>query len=307
MILLCGIPSESPLALVREALDDLGAPYLSFNQRQFSIMNMVLEVTAGRTVGHLQLNGDSYPLEEFTGIFTRLMDYRFLPELKGEPEGSPQRTHCRNLLDTLTRWAELAPARVVNRVAPMGSNFSKPFQAQLIRRFGFEVPETLITNDPELVRAFRNIHKKIIYKSISGVRSIVQTFSDDDLDRLENIRWCPTQFQAFVEGTNVRVHTVGQQTFATAISTDATDYRYAHRQSGDHADLREVELSDELAEMCVNLSEGLGLAFAGIDLKITPENHVYCFEVNPSPAFSYYQANTGQPIARAVAAYLAGE
>jgi glutathione synthase/RimK-type ligase-like ATP-grasp enzyme len=51
----------------------------------------------------------------------------------------------------------------------------------------------------------------------------------------------------------------------------------------------------------------LGLAFAGIDLKITPEKHVYCFEVNPSPAFSYYQSNTGQPIADAVAAYLDGE
>jgi glutathione synthase/RimK-type ligase-like ATP-grasp enzyme len=68
-----------------------------------------------------------------------------------------------------------------------------------------------------------------------------------------------------------------------------------------------VELSDELAEMCVRLAEGLGLAFTGIDLKITPDNRVYCFEVNPSPAFSYYEANTGQPIARAVAEYLAGE
>jgi len=189
----------------------------------------------------------------------------------------------------------------------MGSNFSKPFQAQLIRRFGFEVPETLITNDPELVRAFRARHQKIIYKSISGVRSIVQTFNDEDMARLDNIRWCPTQFQAFVEGTNVRVHTVGQKVFATAISTNATDYRYAQRQIGDHAELREVELSDELAEMCVKLSEGLGLAFAGIDLKITPDKRVYCFEVNPSPAFSYYQANTGQPIARAVAEYLTAE
>jgi glutathione synthase/RimK-type ligase-like ATP-grasp enzyme len=162
----------------------------------------------------------------------------------------------------------------------------------------------LITNDPELVRAFRARHQRIIYKSISGVRSIVQTFSDEDLARLENIRWCPTQFQAFVEGTNVRVHTIGQKVFATAINTDATDYRYAERQSGDHAELREVELSDELAEMCVGLSEGLGLAFAGIDLKITPGNRVYCFEVNPSPAFSYYEGNTGQPIAKAVACYL---
>jgi glutathione synthase/RimK-type ligase-like ATP-grasp enzyme len=189
----------------------------------------------------------------------------------------------------------------------MGSNLSKPFQAQLIRRFGFEVPETLITNDPELVKAFRARHQRIIYKSISGVRSIVQTFNDADMDRLESIRWCPTQFQAFVDGTNVRVHTVGQKVFATAISTDATDYRYAHRQGGKRAELRAVELSDHLAEMCVKLSAGLGLAFAGIDLKVTQDNRVYCFEVNPNPAFSYYEANTGQPIAQAIAAYLAGE
>jgi len=306
MILLCGIPTESPLAMVRKALDASGEHYLLLNQRQFSVMGIILEIADGRSTGRLRVNGDSYPLEEFTAIFTRLMDYRFLPELKDQPDGSPQRQLCRNLLDTLNRWAEVAPARVVNRTAAMGSNFSKPFQAQLIRRFGFEIPETLITNDPELVKAFRARHQRIIYKSISGVRSIVQTFNDRDMERLENIRWCPTQFQAFVEGTNVRVHTVGHETFATAITTDATDYRYAHRQGGNHAKLRAVELSDDLAQRCLELSEGLGLAFAGIDLKVTHDNRAYCFEVNPSPAFSYYEAHTGQPIARAVAAYLAG-
>jgi glutathione synthase/RimK-type ligase-like ATP-grasp enzyme len=115
---------------------------------------------------------------------------------KDTAEDDPQRTSCRNLFDTLTRWAEIAPARVVNRVAPMGSNFSKPYQAQLIQRYGFEVQETLITNDPELVREFRAKHGRVIYKLISGVRSIVQTLTDEDMDRLESIRWCPTQFQA---------------------------------------------------------------------------------------------------------------
>ena len=307
MILLCGIPSESPLALVREALDECGTPYVMLNQRQFPIMRMSLDISGGRAGGKLQLNGDSYQLDDFTGVFSRMMDYRFLPEVKDSADNAPERQLSRNLFDTLTRWAEVTPARVVNRIAPMGSNFSKPFQAQLISRYGFEVPETLITNDPELVRAFRAKHGRLIYKSISGVRSIVQTLTDEDMDeRLDNIRWCPTQFQAFVEGTNVRVHTVGDKVFATAIKTEATDYRYAQRQSGDHAELREVDLSDELSEMCVKLAEGLGLAFAGIDLKVTPENRVYCFEVNPSPAFSYYESNTGQPISKAVAQYLAG-
>ena len=307
MILLCGIPSEPPLALVRGALDKRGARYVSFNQRQFSSMSVEFEIVNGAPAGLLQMNGDSYPLQDFTGVFNRLMDYRFLPEVKDLPETSPERRLSRNLVDTLTKWSELSEARVVNKIAPMTSNFSKPFQAQLIRQYGFEVPQTLITNDPELVREFRAKHKKLIYKSISGVRSIVQTLTDDDMSRLENIRWCPTQFQAFVEGENVRVHTVGKKLFATAISSEATDYRYAARQKGAPAELREVDLADELADMCLKLSEGLGLAFAGIDLKITPENHVYCFEVNPSPAFSYYESNTGQPIADAVAGYLAGE
>lgn len=306
MILLCGIPSETPMALVRAQLDELGAPYALFNQRKFASAEATVEVAAGRATGRLRLNGDAYALEEITAVFTRMMDDRFLPELEGEPEGSPLRRRCRALHDALTRWAEISEARVVNRAAAMGSNFSKPYQAQLIRRHGFEVPETLITNDPELVREFLARHGKLIYKSISGVRSIVQTLTAEDLRRINLIRLCPVQFQAFVEGTNLRVHTVGRKVFATAISTEATDYRYAHRQIGDPAELREVEPADWLAEKCLALADGLGLAFAGIDLKVTPDNRVYCFEVNPSPAFSYYESHTGQPISHAVARYLAG-
>jgi glutathione synthase/RimK-type ligase-like ATP-grasp enzyme len=186
----------------------------------------------------------------------------------------------------------------------MGSNTSKPYQAQLIAKHGFLVPDTLITNNPVFAREFQSKHNYVIYKSISSVRSIVQKLETKDFERLEQIRWCPTQFQQFVEGTNVRVHVVGEKVFATAIETEATDYRYAHKQGGD-AELRAVELDDEVAANCVRLAEALGLAFAGIDLKVTPNDEVFCFEVNPSPGFSYFEANTGQPIAKAVAEYLA--
>ena len=305
MILLCGIPSETPLVMVCEQLSKLSVPYVVFNQRNFAGTQLEFEISGGRVTGWIHIEGRNYRLEHFTGIYTRLMDDRFLPELDDEPANSPKRRYCRALHDTLIRWCEITPARVVNRMAPMGSNFSKPYQAQLIREQGFAVPETLITNDPDLVREFRNRHKRVIYKSISGTRSIVQTLQDKDLERLDHIRWCPTQFQEYVEGTDVRVHTVNTEVFASAVSTDTTDYRYAYRQGGE-TELKAIELPHELAERCVRLSQALGLVFAGIDLKITPDNQVYCFEVNPSPAFSYYEANTGQPIAHAVARYLAG-
>jgi hypothetical protein len=319
MILLCGIPSESPLAMLREQLQKLGAPTVVFNQRRFADTRIEFEIagqgrqTSPEVTGWLHLEGRSYRLEHIRGVYNRLMDDRFLPELEGEPADSPRRRYCRALHDALIRWSEIALGRVVNRVAPMGSNFSKPYQAQLIRREGFLVPETLITNDPDLVRDFQHQYGRVIYKSISGVRSIVQTLGEADMARIENIRWCPVQFQAYVPGDDVRVHVVGEQVFATLVESEATDYRYAARQVGDGSgagrppELKAIDLPPELADRCVRLARALGMAFVGIDLRITPEDQVYCFEVNPSPAYSYYESHTGQPIANALGRYLAGK
>ncbi len=305
MILVCGIPSETPLRMVTYNLERMGAEFVLLNQRAFPTCQLWFEVNGGEVIGELKIAERTYELQEFTAVYPRLMDDRFLPELSDEPADSSLRKYCRSFHDTLTRWMEIAPALVINRCAPMATNSSKPYQAQLIREQGFRVPETLITNDPKLVREFRAKHGRVIYKSISAVRSIVQELKDEDDERLERIRWCPTQFQAFVEGTNLRVHTIGRETFATAVRSEATDYRYAVRQAGEPAELREVTLSSELSERCLMLAQALGLEFAGIDLKVTSEDEVYCFEVNPSPAFSYYEANTGQPISAAVARRLA--
>jgi len=147
----------------------------------------------------------------------------------------------------------------------------------------------------------------VVYKSISGVRSIVQTLDDASAARLERIRWCPVQFQQYVEGVDVRVHTVGEEVIATEIRTNVTDYRYALRAADGEIDLAPRVLEGAVPARCVALAQFLGLAVAGIDLKLAPDGTVYCFEVNPSPAFSFFERNTGQPIARAIARYLAGE
>lgn len=301
MILLCGIPSETPLRMVAERLGASEADFVVFNQRRFADCDVKFEVAGGLVTGHFRMQNQTYALEGFQSVYARLMDDRCLPELDGEPDDSPQRILCRGLHEALMRWMDIAPQQVISRPGAMASNISKPYQTQLIRNHGFLIPETLVTNDPDLVREFYARHGKVIYKSISAARSIVQTLSESDFERMQQIRWCPTQFQAFVEGTNVRVHVVGEHVFATAVSTEATDYRYAARQAGKDAELREVELSDELSERCRCLTKALGLVFSGIDLKVTPSDEVFCFEVNPSPAFSYYEINTGQPISAAVA------
>lgn len=305
MIFLCGITSEYSLKKVIAEVEKLGVPMVVFHQRNFLQMQVQFQIQQGSITGRIHLAGKEYALEGFTGIFTRLMDFSLLPEIENEPLHSPKRQYCRALSDTLVRWFDIAPIRVLNRRSEIGANYSKPYQAQQIQEAGFKVPDSLITNDPDLVRDFLRAHKQIIYKSISSIRSIVKKVDEKDLDRLHSIRWCPTQFQKFIEGTNVRVHTVGDKVFPAEIISSTVDYRYAHLE-GNQEQIRAIELSDEWSEKCVKLSRAFGLEFAGIDLKVTPDNEVYCFEVNPGPAYSYYEHYTGQPIAKEVARYLAG-
>ena len=147
----------------------------------------------------------------------------------------------------------------------------------------------------------------VIYKSISGVRSIVRRAVQQDLARLDQIRWCPTQFQRHVAGTDIRVHVVGDAALAASISSAATDYRYAALETGVGPVIEACELEPHIELLCLRLAETLRLPLAGIDLRRTPEGRYVCFEVNPSPAFSYYEGHARLPIANRIARYLAGE
>jgi glutathione synthase/RimK-type ligase-like ATP-grasp enzyme len=306
MILVCGIPTEGPVEMLVEALRRMRVHYFVFNQRRVLETEVRFFLRDGFADGWLDCGNEQYRLADFRGVFVRFMDDRLLPELVNEPEDSPRRAYSRKVHDALNAWIEVTGARVANRPSAMASNNSKPYQAQIIQRHGLRTPETLITNDPAAVLAFREKHGRVIYKSISGARSIVKTLDDADRPRLEKIRWCPTQFQQFIDGENVRVHVAGSQVFATRIESDAIDYRYARQQVGEAAELEACDLPEDLKVRCIAVSQALDLPLAGIDLKIATDGNVYCFEVNPCPGFSYYQASTGQPIATGIAEYLAG-
>ena len=98
---------------------------------------------------------------------------------------------------------------------------------------------------------------------------------------------------------DVRVHVVGERMFATEIDTAATDYRYAARV-GAEVRFHDTRLPAAIATGCRRLANELGLVVAGIDLRRTPEGHWYCFEANPSPAFTWYEQQSGQPITDAI-------
>jgi len=132
------------------------------------------------------------------------------------------------------------------------------------------------------------------------VRSIVSALEAGDGDRLERVASGPVQLQRWIAGRDVRVHVVGDRCFATAIDSPADDYRYGSREGID-ATLTAIDICGPLQERLVALTRRLGLLVSGIDLRITASGEWYCFEVNPSPGFTFYEDAAGQPIGDAIA------
>ncbi len=305
MILVAGIPSEPPLQEALDALSDLRAEVVVLNQRRGAEIDLAFAVDpAGVVDGVVRLGRRYVALREVTAVYARLMDHRNIPEYQRLEPTDPERLRWDALNDDLAAWVDVAPGRVVNRGSAMASNAAKPYQGQLIARHGLLTPETLVTNDPDEAREFYATRSRVVFKSASGARSIVQTMGSGDLDRLVRLRACPVQFQTWVPGMDVRVHVIGAEVFATAVRTTATDYRYATAQVDEPARLEAYELEPDVARRCVALTADLGLEFAGIDLKLTPDGEVYCFEVNPSPAYTYFSGQTKQPISEALARHL---
>ncbi|MFZ5851570.1 MAG: hypothetical protein ACOYY2_09280 [Actinomycetota bacterium] len=304
MILVCGIPSEPPVARVVDAAEELGVPVVVVNQRQAAWYDVTVAVDGTGPAGTLTAGGTDYPLAGFAGVYLRLTDPTVLPEQRRAAGQAPETAARVSMLTTaLGEWCEITPARVANRLSAMASNAAKPYQTQLIHAAGFGTPPTLVTNDPAAVREFAAAHGRVVYKSTSSVRSVVRELTDARDRDLDRVRALPTQFQAYLQGTDVRVHVVGEEVFACEVRSAAVDYRYAG-QDGLDVEMRPVRLPAQVAERCRQVAALLGLPLVGLDLLVDPDGTWWCFEANPSPAYSCFEEPTGLPIAAALVRWL---
>jgi glutathione synthase/RimK-type ligase-like ATP-grasp enzyme len=304
MILVAGIMADGMIELMCARLRHLDYDYLFLDELRFpGDFQATWSLCGNRVSGYIEGPNVRINLDDITGIYARYVNYRG-GEKKSDVnprEGEMITAEYQGMLMSLF---DAMPCVVVNRVKASTSNDSKLYQQSLVSSFGFLTPRTLVTTSPDEAEAFYEAcDKKVIYKSISSVRSIVKRLDDTDLPRLQSVRNCPTQFQEWIEGVDIRVHTVGDDVFATEMVSEANDYRYAAR-SGASLTAQAIDIPPHIADACVAMAKSAGLAVSGIDLRRTPDNNYCCFEMNPSPGFLFYERVTGQPISEAVARML---
>jgi glutathione synthase/RimK-type ligase-like ATP-grasp enzyme len=300
MILVCGGLADGVTELVCSRLQDCGYPYRLLDVARFPEDYRVFwRWTDGGPEGWIATTDWRLDLDAISGVYARLLGPEDRPPLPSLDPSAAAALRGEGDLSLMALLEDLA-CPVVNRIGGGLSNNSKPYQILLISGTGLSVPPTLVTSDPAAARAFYAEQGQVIYKSASGVRSIVRRLDPDQLARLDLLRDGPAQFQAFIPGDNIRVHTVGERVFATRIESEAVDYRYAHAD-GLTAKLEPVTLPRTVEAACLRLARAFDLLFAGIDLKRTPDGEFFCFEVNPCPGFLYYERHTRQPISTALA------
>jgi glutathione synthase/RimK-type ligase-like ATP-grasp enzyme len=298
-ILLWGIPEDAPTAAMQDALRRANSDFIFLNQH--AVLRTTVELIVGSSVeGQLRIGDQDFGLAQIKSAYLRPYEPAAFPQIARAGPHSRVWRHAHTVYQALHSWSEITDALVVNRPDAAAVNNSKPYQAALIEALGFRTPRTLITTDPALALDFWRQHEVVIYKSISAVRSIVSRLSDKHHCRLADIANCPTQFQQYISGTEYRVHVVGDEVFACAITTNADDYRYSDKP----VQMQACELPPEVAATCRRLAQSMNLHVAGIDLRRTSQGDWYCFEVNPSPGFTYFENQTGLAIADSIARFL---
>lgn len=287
MIVVWGSADDPPVGRVLEVLCDRDDDVAHIGGSDLEHLRFDVSLATGPR-GWIEIRGRRVPLEQIDGMYLR------------PPQSAPGRARAASA--ALSSIAADAPFVVVNRPWAGRSNWSKPLQLRLIAEAGLAVPDTLVTSDPEAALGFLHRHDRVVYKSVSGVRSVVATIGASSPGRLDRLRpgAGPVQLQRWIDGTDVRVHVVGDQWFATRVESSAIDYRYA-AIDGDEPEMSVMQIPDRLGAQLVALTATMGLLLAGIDLRVTGDGAWYCFEVNPSPGFTFYEEHTGQPIGEAIA------
>jgi glutathione synthase/RimK-type ligase-like ATP-grasp enzyme len=299
MILLWGIMEDEPMAMAHAALQKAGAEFFFLDHRKLFTSDIECKFGAGTdgrctvTVGSMTVD-----LESIRAAYVRGYNFCDYEEMQDKSRDDPLAQRAAGFEMQLIACLDASPALILNRSEPSATNGSKPYQLTLIRQVGLRIPETFISNDASAVRKFLSENQDFIYKSISGVRSIVRRVSDAHLGFIDDVNWCPTLFQRVVPGTNYRAHVLDGQVFAARIESSELDYRYGCTT------MTADELPVGVAQKCLEITSKLGLHFSGVDLMRTPNDEWYCFEVNPSPAYSYFERESGLPISSALAKFL---
>lgn len=291
-------------------LGSRGARWLRFDPGDVPTRaSIAARVSGGRLRRTLRHEGGVLDLDEVTAVWFRRPSAPTAPRhLTGAPAtfvAKESLTFVGDVWETLDVLAVPAPRPVVQRAQ------YKLRQLQLAAELGFEVPDTVVGNDPDAVLDLFDAHDgHIITKQAgltrlgAGLSRYTEPVTRGDVVHIDGVRHCPVIAQSYVDkDVELRVTVVGERVLAVAITSQRSHHTRHDWRRYDEANTRTFEwvLPDTLAALCVALTRRLGLCYGAIDLVYTKDERYVFLEINPSGQYLWVEEATGLPITAALA------
>ncbi|NEB74965.1 ATP-grasp ribosomal peptide maturase [Streptomyces sp. SID14478] len=191
----------------------------------------------------------------------------------------------------------------------------KPWQLWLARACGLPVPATLITTFPRVAREFAERYPDLVVKPVSGAHPgdgslAVPTTRVRPGEDYRDVAHGPTLLQRRVRKTaDIRLTCVGEEMFAARAASaptgpdDVVDVRFDPAAGP----WQPVGVPRSVADGVRDYLARSRLAYGAFDFAEDTDGIWWFLECNQSGQFGFVEIETGQPIGRAVAQWLAGE
>lgn len=184
---------------------------------------------------------------------------------------------------------------------------NKIYQLSVAKKMGFQIPETLISNNNVEVNQFAN-NTTIVVKSVrQGALTInnkehvifTNKIENEDAKYFEGVHYSPCIFQHLIEKQfDLRITVIGEKVFPVEIHTD--DDSIIDWRSGDQNKLiyKVHKLPDYLIDICTKFVKELGLKFGAIDLIYSKSGTYYFLEINPNGQWAWIEQSTNIPLSK---------
>jgi hypothetical protein len=284
-------------------------PCLRWNLDRYPVGSVLTFRASDSTFGaEIAADGRSVDLDDVGSIWCRGF----------HPKGFPP-----EICDADRRFAETEAERMLvgllTSASPLWINHphrhilanSKPAQLFMAGRVGLDFPLTLISNDPDEVRAFvAKSEGQIVYKALSqnldlelGKSLFTSVLTEKELAHLDLIRLSPGIFQQFVaKSYEVRATIVGSRILSAKIDSQANvETRIDWRHRPFDIETEPIALPPEIEAKIHAFMSGFGLLYGAFDFIVTPEGRHVFLEVNPAGQYMWVESATGLPITAALA------
>jgi glutathione synthase/RimK-type ligase-like ATP-grasp enzyme len=263
-----------------------------------------------RSGGQLRVDGTSISDDRVRGVWYRRvraprhdddLDGDFVAECTAESHAALD-----GLFDSLDR------ATWIDRPGRVRAAANKLLQLRAAATVGLRIPETVVTNDPDEVRAlYERTGGQLVAKLLRAltvgmgapVRAVyTSVVRASDLDDLSSLASCPMVFQERIPvACELRVAYVAGRCFTGGVQMPPAAEPDWRRARGDALAWSPEALDDTTAAAIRRLMDRLGLSFGALDLVRTPDGELVFLEVNPAGEWGMLERSLGLPIGDAIA------